>query len=298
MDSMDKIYVSIDGDGIGQLVGRASLSNDEAGLMRISTLIQAGNEIFRSWVEKNFGKIISLGGDEGRMSVPPAALGDIPALREQYQNLTGNSVSVGIGHTMAEADKALLAAKLTGKDKVTLFGPEVDKIIAEAKPKDENEKIYDEYLKSEGADLEKAQKDFLTKLLELSENEIEDTDADRKNKFKEELLETLEEIKEFAPHIEQIQTQNPELYQAFLKLVQSTLKIAQENSPKEESASLEKATLPVGAQKDCSPSTDLTQAGKIKIQHDDGTKAWVSGRSGLVQSADGHPISSRNQEGK
>ena len=55
--------------------------------------------------------------------------------------------------------------------------------------------------------------------------------------------------------------------------------------------------LPVGSQKDPAPG-GTREAGKVKIQHEDGKTGWVSVRAGQVMSNDGHPISSRNPGGK
>jgi hypothetical protein len=58
--------------------------------------------------------------------------------------------------------------------------------------------------------------------------------------------------------------------------------------PMPENAPKHKFKHPVGASKD----------GKVKIRHDDGTSSWVSVRAGQVLSNDGHPISSRNPDGR
>lgn len=58
--------------------------------------------------------------------------------------------------------------------------------------------------------------------------------------------------------------------------------------PMPENAPKHKFKHPVGASKD----------GKVKIRHQDGTSSWVSVRAGQVLSNDGHPISSRNPDGR
>lgn len=142
------IYVSFDGDTIGQKVGRARLSDDVEMVRRISQAIDQGNLIWKSWAESVGGSIIELGGDEGALEVPADRIGELPAIREQYAGKVGASVSVGVGLKLGESSKALLVAKLQGKDRIVFYTEECDKIIAEAQKRqpDEAGKIADEYL--------------------------------------------------------------------------------------------------------------------------------------------------------
>lgn len=141
-------YVSFDGDGIGQKVGRARLADDVTEIRRTDQAINHGNEIWRSYALRVGGNVVEIAGDEGTIEVPADKLEELPKLREQYAEAVGASVSVGVGMKISESAKALLAAKLTGKNKVMFYSPEVDKIIkeAEAKLPDEASKIIEEYL--------------------------------------------------------------------------------------------------------------------------------------------------------
>jgi hypothetical protein len=143
------IFIAWDGDHIGREVGRASLDDDVEGLRRISQAIDLGNNIWRSWVELKGGCLISMGGDEGRAQVPASVIDELPAIREQYAGAVNAPVSVGVGMKLSEADKALLAAKLTGGDKITFYTEDAEAVIAKAKEhgeKTEESKIADEYL--------------------------------------------------------------------------------------------------------------------------------------------------------
>lgn len=141
------VYVSADGDNIGREVGRASLADEEEEIRKISQRIDAGNRVIESWVITNGGELISYGGDEIRFKIPGDKLGDLPKIREQYAGAVGSTVSVGVGMKVSEADKALLAAKLQGKDRIVLYTPEVDEVIAKLQqPQDEAGKLAEEYL--------------------------------------------------------------------------------------------------------------------------------------------------------
>lgn len=149
------VFVSFDGDGIGQQVGRASLANAVDDIRRISQDIDRGNELWRSWALSTGGSIVSIGGDEGRLEIPADHLDDLPDLRIRYGETVGATVSVGVGMDVSEADRALLYAKINGKDRIVLFDDIVAEAIADLEererknPKSEVDKIGEEYLKSE-----------------------------------------------------------------------------------------------------------------------------------------------------
>lgn len=64
------VFVSGDGDSIGQLVGRMRLADDIVGVRKISQKIESGNEIFASWAINSGGSVISAGGDEWSIEIP------------------------------------------------------------------------------------------------------------------------------------------------------------------------------------------------------------------------------------
>lgn len=141
-----KVYVSFDGDHIGRMIGRAKLADQPEEAAKISQRIDRGNKIWESWALAHGGVIITLGGDEGTFSIDPDALTELPKIREQYQEAVDSTVSVGVGVKLSEADRALMAAKMQGGDRIQLFTEEVNEILAELQDKDEGSKLYDEYL--------------------------------------------------------------------------------------------------------------------------------------------------------
>lgn len=120
-DPQEKIYVSYDGDNIGNAVARAERKDDEGELRSISNKINAGQDLFNSWAKQNGGEVIEQGGDEGLAKVPAAALDHIEEFRVQYFNLVGATCSVGTGKKISEATDARMLAKLKGKDRVEKF---------------------------------------------------------------------------------------------------------------------------------------------------------------------------------
>ena len=277
------VYISGDGDHIGRQIGRASLADDPEEIRRLSQAIDAGNEVWKAWVLSCGGDAISVGGDEFRLRVGADHLKDLPELRTRYADAVGASVSIGIGTRMSEADKALLAAKLGGGDRIQLYGPEVEEVLAQNQPPSESEKIRDEYLTKAqepalnppsggggitGPSLAPAEAPAspVAEGSEHSENEVlqdeiqnapkgpevhdvlgqvasaqaQQDDADAKSggdaenqgeagkDLKSQVLQILKVIKAKAPELEQLQQQDPELYQGLTDLIRSMIAMARQ----------------------------------------------------------------------
>lgn len=142
------IFVAGDADGAGQLVGRARLQDDVETMRKLSHGLDAGNDLWAKWAESHGGNMIEAGGDEFCCEVSAEYLSEVPGLRSQYADLVGATLSVGIGMRVSEASKALLAAKLKGKDQIVFYSEECDKLIQDAEKNQQSEqaKIVDEYL--------------------------------------------------------------------------------------------------------------------------------------------------------
>lgn len=140
------VIISWDGDSIGQQVGRATLADDIEAVRRIDQAINRGNDVFKGWALSHGGSVVEAGGDEGRIEVPASALTELPRIREAYRTAVDATVSVGIGKTLSQSAKALLAAKLRGKDRVVVFNSDVEQEVASIQNKPEGQKLYEEYL--------------------------------------------------------------------------------------------------------------------------------------------------------
>lgn len=153
------LYLSYDGDGCGKKVGRAIIANDENALREWSAKIDLGHEIVNHWVAEHGGKRISGGGDEGSFKVPEETAQEVEQLRKDYFYATDITISVGIGKSLSEAGRSLLAAKFRGKDQVAWYGEDVEKDIETARKKVKKGKASQEEYKLAEAYLEKAEGD-------------------------------------------------------------------------------------------------------------------------------------------
>lgn len=142
-----RLYVSIDGDSIGARIGSARLADNVAELKRLNQAIEAGNKLFCNWAINNGGEVVEEGGDEACLEVEAATINDLPSIAKQYYELTGATVSIGVGVKISESSKALLIAKIQGKNQIVFWDPKMDAILEETAKnvKSESAKLQDEY---------------------------------------------------------------------------------------------------------------------------------------------------------
>jgi hypothetical protein len=125
-------YVAIDADDVGQSVGNAVLSDDASQLSQLSENINTGVQIFAKWAEFNGGTVVSSGSDEAVLQVPIKAVEDLEKLKDEYAAKTGFTVSIGIGEKVSQAAKALIYAKMNGKNQIMDYTPEMEEAMKQA----------------------------------------------------------------------------------------------------------------------------------------------------------------------
>jgi len=127
------IFIAVDGDGIGKMVGRAVIANDVEELHKVSSRIDAAQAHIDNWCKQNDGVKISGGGDEATMAIPAEAREKIKELRSQIEKSFGYTISAGVGKNLSEAGTALLVAKLRGKNRIVYFNKHINDDIKKAK---------------------------------------------------------------------------------------------------------------------------------------------------------------------
>lgn len=149
---MNRLYLAGDFDNAGQLVGSAVLMDDAVGLKNISDKINAGLEAAKAWVAQNGGQIISAGGDEFSAMFEDASCENmIEDARNQWGQAAGFTLTIGVGNSLSQAGKALIAGKLHGKNVTLRYDQDVEdflKQVHEEHPQDggEAEKMNEHYL--------------------------------------------------------------------------------------------------------------------------------------------------------
>lgn len=164
MDSKLTVYMAYDGDNAGRLCGRAILADDTAALNDISARINLGHEVVKRWVDEHGGIVIAGGGDEGVFSVPADAINSIDELRSDYQFATNLTATIGVGSSLSEAGKALMAGKFRGKNTVVLYDASVEAELQQSQlhldqgtASEEEKKINEAYLQPQGTDMNESE---------------------------------------------------------------------------------------------------------------------------------------------
>jgi hypothetical protein len=129
---MNRLFIALDGDNAGQHIGQAVLMDDVQMLHDMSRKIDAGSKAVKDMILALGGQIISSGGDELTAILDPEHESKIEEMREKYKEITGFSASVGLGNSLSQAGKALIAAKLTGKNKSVRYDQSVEDALNEA----------------------------------------------------------------------------------------------------------------------------------------------------------------------
>lgn len=129
---MNRLFVAFDGDGIGSKVGQSVLMDDAQALHETSSKIEAASKAIRNWVESNGGQMISSGGDEGTFIIDPSLEEHLEELRSLYQKTSGATVTFGVGLSLSQAGKSLIAGKLMGKDITVKYDDQIEAVLADA----------------------------------------------------------------------------------------------------------------------------------------------------------------------
>lgn len=301
----NKVYISADGDKIGRMVGRASLADDVPEISRLNQAINKGNDVWKSWVIANGGDIISIGGDEIRVSIQADHLEDLDKLRDAYSKMVGATVSVGVGLKMSEADKALMSAKLNGGDRIVFYSEAVEKDIEQASQHQESEehKLFDEYLDKAEHPMQGHFDNVIKeqdKKKELESKQVEDSETLRN--AKSQIVQVLQGIRAQSQDLEAIKMQAPELYNAINQLIQGLISLGRTMGSNEPIQKAENhkfhMDMPVNFVLPPGPTmTGKNSGGRIKVLHQNGKTSWVHATSGLVMSPEGVPASARNPSG-
>jgi len=129
---MNRLFISLDADNAGRHIGQAVLMDDVQKLHDMSNKIEAGNQAVKNMILSLGGQIITSGGDELTAILDPKYESKIEEIRKKYEEASGFSASLGFGNTLSQAGKALIAAKLTGKNKSVKYDESTEDIINEA----------------------------------------------------------------------------------------------------------------------------------------------------------------------
>ena len=125
----NRVFVAFDCDDLGQTMQEHAMNENISGVSDLSSKVEQGSQIFKQFASQHGGYLVSSGGDSGILAfdgdlnqedLTPA----IEELRQIYSEITGTTVTVGIGRSLSQAAQALLKGKQNGKNQVSIYGQE------------------------------------------------------------------------------------------------------------------------------------------------------------------------------
>lgn len=134
---MKRVYVAANGDGVGEQIGNAILSDDHQALSGLSRKFKDAHSNIEKWAQKKGGEIVASAGDEIIFSLPEEALGELDSVKDAYSQSSGTTLTMGIGETISQASKALIYGKLNDKNQIVEYEPQMDDYISDDEAEEE-----------------------------------------------------------------------------------------------------------------------------------------------------------------
>lgn len=300
---IQKVYISFSGIDIKLKMDVFLSENSLDDIRRVNQALEKGNEIWRSWVITVGGDIISLGGTEGRIAVGADHLEDLEAIKTRYSGALDAQVSVGVGLTVNESDKALRLSKATGPDKITFYTPEMEEELKELENPEPEEPLHflgksEHPLKNQFEQIIQEQEEA------VRAKEAEAEQQTQTGQMKAAVVQILQQVRQNTKELESLKEEAPHLYQSIMSMTQALIMMARSLQAQPQSQPMAKSETPkvkhftmhypVGFMLPPGPGTHGKQGGKIKVVTTDGRTKWHSVRAGMILAQDGTATSSRN----
>lgn len=136
------IFLAINGDDVGSKIGSAIASDDRDNLLNTRAQVKEAQDMLNEWAAQFQAEELSSSGDEVLWSIDESAIEDLDNVQQQYQQISGHTVTIGYGSTMSEAIKALIYGKVNGKNQIVEYTPEIDAKLES--PEEAREEIEEE----------------------------------------------------------------------------------------------------------------------------------------------------------
>lgn len=129
---MKMMYVAVNGDGVGEKIGNAILSDDHQGLSSLSRKFKDAHGAIEKWAQKRGGEVVASAGDESIFSLPAEAVGELESIKNNYAQNSGGTLTIGVGETISQASKALIYGKLNDKNQIVEYEPQMDDYLSDS----------------------------------------------------------------------------------------------------------------------------------------------------------------------
>ena len=127
------IIILLSPDNLSSMSNNLLLSDNTEGIRRLAQTLETANNVLVSWAVNHGGSTISVSNDEICLSLPSDYLSELPKIKQQYEDFTRLTLSVGLGLKISEATRSLQVSKLKNKGAITFYTNDVDHILQEAR---------------------------------------------------------------------------------------------------------------------------------------------------------------------
>lgn len=137
-------YVAVNGDDIGSRVMKFNLKNDIVSAQDLSQKINDTSQMIiyiLSTKPENKFELLLCGGADLSFMYSSNRLNDLENIRKAYKEITGATLTIGVGNSLSKAIKSLSYGKLTGKNRLVIWEPNVDAQLNALEKKTLNDKV-------------------------------------------------------------------------------------------------------------------------------------------------------------
>lgn len=233
------LYISLKFEHFNLRLGSPLQYNNPDEIAQQNQIFNRCCEIWENFALSKGGKIINNYGPLIILCLSASYLNDIANIKSQTEQLGSSDISLGIGHTVDQAELARIYSE-GNQYCISLYNQEVDKWIECQKDKVKEELKLNE-AQPEFDPLVKDLKDLESKFHHHARKQYFKDSANDKlkeqklNDLKQKTASTLMQLKAQLPILEQLRESAPEAYDSVIKVTQSMVALARKLSSNEQS---------------------------------------------------------------
>lgn len=125
---MTAIYVCWQTEQLEGMTATALMSDNASELRHLSSDFERAANDLKQWAMANGGSVIMDLTTKGCIAIPPEKASDMTDVQAKFEEVTNNSIAVGMGMTISEAHTALRHSVLNG-NKISLYTPEMEQEV-------------------------------------------------------------------------------------------------------------------------------------------------------------------------
>jgi len=223
-------------DFVGEQLSQATLADNLPEVRRISNSIDSGNQLWVSWCNNNGGSVLNIDGDEIRLEMPLASLDHVETKQKEFKSAAKTSCCIGVGNSLSEAQKSLIAATLIAPETIKCYTGLVEDILEQAENDEEKSDLIDELFskseKTQGpSDLRIEFRELVDELNTLNsvQQEAETNELEQNqdlDDLKAKVKSVIKDVGAKLPELETLQQSNPTVYHSIIGLLRSVEEMA------------------------------------------------------------------------